>query len=153
MRSTPGHAPALSAGDRAFLQCARVARLATASAAGQPHVVPICFVFDGAALYTAIDAKPKRGDPRRLRRLQNVAQNPRAALLVDHYEEEWSRLRYVLVTGPAQILEVGPDRDRALALLRDKYPQYRGMPRFGEGPVIRIQPERVASWHGAPPAP
>ena len=135
--------------DRAFLHQARVGRLATASADAEPHVIPVCFVFDGNFIYSAIDAKPKRLDPRRLRRLVNIRQNPRACLVVDRYEEEWARLRYVLVSGRAEILEEGPDRDRALALLQEKYPQYRSMPGFGEGPVIRLVPGKFAAWRGA----
>ena len=129
---------------------ARVGRLATASTIGEPHVVPVCFVFDGSCLYSAIDAKPKRVEPHRLRRLLNLRENPRACLVVDHYEEEWARLRYVLVTGRAEILETGPDRERALMLLQEKYPQYRSMLGFGQGLVIRLIPEKVATWRGAP---
>jgi PPOX class probable F420-dependent enzyme len=88
----------ISPDDRAFLQQARVGRLATASGDGDPHVIPVCFVFDGTHLYSAIDAKPKRVAPPRLRRVQNLRANPRASLLVDHYDEDWTRLRYVLVT-------------------------------------------------------
>jgi PPOX class probable F420-dependent enzyme len=140
----------ISPEDRAFLHQARVGRLATASGDGEPHVIPVCFVFDGTCVYSAIDAKPKRVAPSRLRRLQNLRANPRASLLVDHYEEDWTRLRYVLVIGRAEILETGPDRERALALLREKYPQYRGMANFGHGPVIRLTPERLARWRDAP---
>jgi PPOX class probable F420-dependent enzyme len=142
----------LSPDDGAFLHQARVGRLATASAEGEPHVIPVCFVFDGASLYSAIDAKPKRVAPSKLRRMQNIRANPRACLLVDRYDEDWARLRYVLVVGRAEILQAGADRERALALLREKYPQYRAMPDFGAGPVIRLTPERVASWRGAAPA-
>jgi PPOX class probable F420-dependent enzyme len=139
----------LSPEDRAFLHQARVGHLATASAEGEPHVVPVCFVFDGTYLYSAIDAKPKRVTASRLRRLQNLRANPRASLLVDRYDEDWTRLRYVLVAGRAEILETGPDRERALDLLREKYPQYRSMAEFGQGPVIRLTPKRVTSWHAA----
>ena len=136
--------------DRSFLHQARVCRLATASPDGEPHVIPACFVFDGACLYSAIDAKPKRVAVSRLRRLQNLRANPRACLLVDQYEEAWERLRYVLVIGRAEILESGADRERALVLLQEKYPQYRAMADFGRGPVIRLTPDRVASWRGGP---
>ena len=142
----------LSREDQAFLHRARVARLATASAQGQPHVIPVCFVFDGSCLYSAVDSKPKRVTPSRLRRLQNLRENPRASLVVDHYEEEWARLRYVLVSGRAEILETGPDWERALVRLREKYPQYRAMPDFGRGPVIRLIPDRFASWRGGAPS-
>jgi PPOX class probable F420-dependent enzyme len=136
----------LSLADQAVLDGARVARLATASAAGEPHVVPVCFVRDEGCLYSAIDPKPKQGDPRQLRRLRNLRENDRAALLVDHYEEDWGRLHYLLLHCRAQIQDDGPNRERALGLLREKYPQYRAMPGFGEGPVIRLIPERAARW-------
>ncbi len=139
----------ISPDDRAFLHQARVGRLATASAEGEPHVIPVCFVFDGTCLYSAIDAKPKRVAVPRLRRLLNLRANPRASLVVDHYDEDWARLRYVLVIGRAEILEAGPDRERALTFLREKYPQYRDMANFGQGPVIRITPERVVGWRAS----
>lgn len=138
----------ISPEDRIFLEQARVGRLATASAGGEPHVVPVCFVFDGTCLYSAVDAKPKRVAPLKLRRLENLRENPRACLIVDHYEEDWTRLRYVLLFGRAEILEAGPDRGRAFTLLGEKYPQYRAMHDFGDGPVIRLTPERVVSWSG-----
>jgi PPOX class probable F420-dependent enzyme len=140
----------LSPDDRAFLHQARLGHLATASAGGEPHVVPVCFVFDGACLYSAIDAKPKRVAASKLRRLQNIQANPRATLVVDRYDEDWTRLRYVLVFCQAEILDAGADRERALVLLREKYPQYRTMPGFGQGPVIRLTPERVTSWSARP---
>lgn len=143
----------LSPEDRAFLQRARLGRLATASAGGEPHVIPVCYAFDGSAIYSAVDAKPKRVAAARLRRLKNLRENPRACLVVDHYEEDWARLRYVLLFGRAEILETGPDRARAFTLLREKYPQYRAMRGFGEGPVIRLRPERVVSWHSGASAP
>jgi len=136
----------LSPSDRAFLHQARVGHLATVSTEGAPHVVPVCFIFDGTCVYSAIDAKPKRVATSQLRRLRNIRANPRATFLVDRYDEDWRRLRYVLVFGRAEILDTGVDRQRALALLREKYPQYRTMPGFGQGPVIRVIPERVRSW-------
>jgi len=142
----------LSPEDQAFLHQARVARLATASATGEPHVVPVCFIFDGTYFYSAIDSKPKRVAAARLRRLQNLRENPRASLVIDHYEEDWARLRYVLVMGSSEILETGQDRERALDMLREKYPQYHAMRDFGQGPVIRLTPKRVVSWRGSPPA-
>ena len=143
----------LSPEDRSFLHQARVGRLATASAAGEPHVVPVCYVFDGKHVYSAIDSKPKRVAAARLRRLQNLRENPRATLVVDFYDEDWTRLRYVLVIGSAEILEAGHDRGRALGMLREKYPQYQAMRDYGQGPVIRLTPERIVCWRGAPTAP
>jgi len=125
----------------------RVARLGTADATGQPLVVPICYAWDGRAIYSAVDAKPKR--TRRLRRLRNILENPRVALVVDEYDEEWSRLRWVIVEGRADLLDAGADHARALDLLQTKYPQYRalGLPR--EGPVIRVVPRRFLTWRYA----
>jgi PPOX class probable F420-dependent enzyme len=122
----------------------RVARLGTADAAGRPLVVPICYAFDGRAIYSAVDAKPKR--TRRLRRLRNIAENPQVALVVDQYDEEWSRLRWVIVEGRADLLAAGADHTRALNLLQTKYPQYRAVGLPPEDPVIRIVPERFLAW-------
>jgi len=127
---------------------ARVGRLATADAKGRPHVIPVCFAFDGRHLYTAIDEKPKRAAPRRLRRVRNIEANPQVALVVDHYEEDWGRLRYVLVSGTARVIADGREHAAAIALLREKYPQYRAM-RLEGRPVITISPRRVAAWAGS----
>ena len=78
-----------------LLRESRVARLGTADRAGQPLVVPVCYVFDGRACFSAIDAKPKRIQAGRLRRLRNIAENPRVSLVVDRYDEEWTRLCWV----------------------------------------------------------
>ena len=128
-----------------MLREARVGRLATAGAEGQPHVIPVCFVFDGRSIYSPIDEKPKRSLPRGLRRIRNIEANPRVALVVDHYEEDWRQLRYLLVMGSAQLLEAGTEHARAIALLREKYPQYRAM-RLEEHPMIKITPRRVIAW-------
>lgn len=133
----------------AFVREARVARLATADAEGRPHVIPICFAFDGEHLYTAIDAKPKRVPPERLARIRNITANRQVAVVVDEYDEDWGRLRYVMLQGTASILREGADHRRAVDLLREKYPQYRAMASFGEGLlVIRIAPTHWAGWRG-----
>jgi PPOX class probable F420-dependent enzyme len=134
----------------ALLRQARVARLATASAAGEPHVVPVCFAFDGIRLFTAIDGKPKRVPRGNLRRVRNLQENPRICLVVDHYEEDWTRLRFVLITGHGDLVEAGPEWEHGWGLLREKYPQYQAMQALGSGPIIRILPERVAVWHASP---
>src|SRR5205807_5635767 len=90
---------------RRLLAGARVAHLATSGADGAPHNVPICFWFDGAAFYFAIDEKPKRQTGGALKRMRNIASNPRVALLIDHYEEDWAHLAYVLVHGVARVIE------------------------------------------------
>jgi PPOX class probable F420-dependent enzyme len=129
----------------ALLRDARVGRLATADAAGRPLVLPVCFALEGPHLYSAVDAKPKR--TRDLRRLRNIAENPAVSLVVDHYDEDWSRLAWTIVEGRAEVLEGGPGRARGVAALTAKYPQYRAMdlPRIA-GPVIRITTARILAW-------
>ena len=94
---------------RAHLAAARVGRLATVRPDGRPHVVVCCYALEGDRAWTAIDAKPKTGAP--LQRLANVRANPRASLLVDHYEEDWSRLWWVRLRGRARVLDDGVERD------------------------------------------
>lgn len=117
---------------------ARVGRLATVTADGRPHVVPVCFALAGGRIFTAVDAKPK--STRALRRLENVRATGRASLLVDHYEEDWSRLWWVRVDGAAEVV----DATEALDALAAKYEQYRTAP--PAGPAIAIVPERWRSW-------
>lgn len=130
----------------AFLQAQRVGRFATADAAGQPHVTPVCYAAVAAALYIALDAKPKRVEPQRLKRVRNIRANPQVALVVDHYSDDWRELAYLLVRGTADLLPPGADEHRhAVELLRDRYPQYRTMP-IAEQPVIAIRPLAVTAW-------
>jgi len=127
-----------------FLASRRVGHLATADAQAIPHLVPVCFVVSGGALYTTIDQKPK-GDVRALKRLRNITENPVASFVADRWDEDWTRLGWVMLRGPAQILDDGAEHDRAQALLRSRYPQYRKMELSGL-PVIAIRIERVISW-------
>jgi PPOX class probable F420-dependent enzyme len=126
----------------AFIVARRVAHLATADAAGVPHVVPACFVYSDGCFWIPVDEKPKR--TRRLKRLRNIEENPEVALVFDRYDEDWSRLGYVMVWGTASIVEGGPEHATALAALRERYPQYRTM-RLEERPAIRIEPRRAAA--------
>ena len=140
-------AAVLEDGERAFLEGRRVAHLATADAAGIPNVGPVCFALAGDIVYMTIDRKPKSGRP--LKRLRNIAENPNVTLTADRYDDDdWSRLRWVMVRGRAEILESGVEHDDAQARLRDKYPQYRAMD-LAPLPVIAIRIERVTSWSGA----
>jgi PPOX class probable F420-dependent enzyme len=123
---------------------ARVGRLATVSAAGEPHLVPVCFVLAGDVLYWAVDQKPKSS--RDLKRIQNLTANPVAELLVDHYEEDWRRLWWVRVSCAAEVLEGGPESEQALDLLAAKYAQYRE--RRPQGPVVRLRARRWSAWSG-----
>jgi PPOX class probable F420-dependent enzyme len=128
------------------LRRARVARLATADARGRPHVVPICFAAEAGAVYHAIDAKPKGRPAEGLRRVRNIVANPHVALLVDHYEEDWRRLWFVLVRGRARLLRRGAARARGLHLLRQKYAQYRRGMLPEDALVIAIRPHTVVTW-------
>src|SRR5262245_41068385 len=138
---------------REFIKAHRVARLATANAAGRPAVIPICYVFDGESFYSAIDQKPKRIDPTQLRRLRNIRVNPNVALVIDDYSEDWSELVYVLIHGVATIIdpdESAPvERATAIAALRSKYEQYRSMA-IDRNPLIKIAPNQVRLWSASP---
>jgi len=130
-----------------FITGARVGRLATADAGGQPMVVPICYAFDGAALYSAVDAKPKQTPPDGLKRIRNLRENPRVSIVIDEYEEDWTRLRYVIIQGQAEILTEGPQFAHGVDLLLAKYSQYRALGLARErGLMIRGTPSRVSSW-------
>ena len=127
-----------------FLSTARVAHLATADHAGAPHVVPVCYAIAETALYITIDDKPKRaGVP--LRRLRNIAENPAVCVTVDHYDEDWSRLAWVMLRGRADILAGGAEHDAAQALLRARYTQLVAM-NIERRPVIAVRVARVTSW-------
>jgi PPOX class probable F420-dependent enzyme len=134
----------LSEAQRRFLSSRRIAHLATADAAGVPYVVPVCFAVAEETLYITIDEKPK-GDPLRLRRLRNIAENPAVAIVVDRYDEDWTRLGWVLLRGRAEILSTGEEHDRAQALLQGRYPQLARMD-IAALPVIALPIERTASW-------
>jgi PPOX class probable F420-dependent enzyme len=133
---------------RRFLEAHRVGHVATAGADGAPHVVPVCYALDDAAVYFVADEKPKRGPAREILRIRNVRDNPRAALVVDDWDEDWTRLAWVLVRGPDAIVTDPAAHAAALGLLRLRYPQYRAM-RLDDparNPVVRIEPARVVAW-------
>lgn len=135
----------LSLGERQFLETRRVAHLATADSHAAPHVVPVCFALSDATLYITIDDKPKRDSGRPLKRLRNIADNPTVAIVVDHYDEDWTRLAWVMLRGRAEILTGGPEHDQAQAMLRARYRQLDAM-RIESLPVIAIRIERVTRW-------
>ena len=124
------------------LAAARVARLATTDPDGRPHLVPIVFALDGDTLYSAVDAKPKRS--KTLRRIENARERPDVTILVDHYEDDWSRLWWIRLRGRARVLDEGPELERAFALLREKYPQYGNEP--PGPPVLAIDVTEVRDW-------
>jgi PPOX class probable F420-dependent enzyme len=122
----------------------RVARLATADADGRPHLVPMVFAVSGETIYSAVDAKPKRTSA--LRRLANIAANPRVAVLVDRYDEDWSTLWWVRADGLGRVLpDPGlPEARLAVGLLTERYAQYREHP--PPGPVLAVDVERWSGW-------
>lgn len=126
-----------------FVNSRRMAHLATADGTGRPHVVPVCFAYVDGRFYIAIDEKPKR--TQRLKRVRNIEENPAVALVFDRYDDDWSRLGWVMVQGTASVIAGGPEHDRAVAALRERYEQYRSMA-LAERPVIRVTVEKVASW-------
>ena len=125
------------------LAAARVGRLATVTPVGRPHIVPVCFVLHDGRIFTAVDGKPKT--TRSLARLENVHATGRASLLVDHYEEDWSKLWWVRVDGVAEVVR----SDRAVDALAEKYEQYRE--ERPAGPLIAIAPEQWRSWVASEP--
>jgi PPOX class probable F420-dependent enzyme len=119
--------------------------MATSTKMGLPQVVPICFAFDGRCIYTAIDNKPKHAETMKLRRVVNIMNNPDVSIIVDRYDEDWRKLRFVMVRGRARILRSGREHDRGLCLLRKKYCQYHDM-NLDSRPIIRIIPTKITSW-------
>ncbi len=139
-----------SAEQTEFLAAQRVGRLATADARGNPHVVPVCFAIAGDTLYITIDEKPKRASDRPLKRLRNMMDNPSTAFVADRYDEDWTRLGWVMLRGRAEVLHDGQEHDHAQTLLRQRYPQYRSM-QLAELPVIALRIERATGWGNLSP--
>lgn len=129
-----------------FIRNHRVARLATVNSERQPSVVPICYAFDGKIIYSPIDQKLKRVEAMALKRVRNIQENAGVALVIDDYSEDWSELSYVLISGTAEIISSdATEHSGAVALLREKYPQYRSM-KIDDRPIIKISPARVKYW-------
>ena len=131
-----------------LIRSARTAHLATAAKSGQPHVIPICFVFDGKHLFSPIDEKRKRAAPTQLKRLRNIRENSNVALVIDHYDEDWRKLAYVLVFGKARIVQSGQKHRAAVLRLRAKYRQYGSMA-INQRPLIMLVPKRIVSWNSS----
>jgi PPOX class probable F420-dependent enzyme len=129
-----------------LLERIRVATLATLSADGRPHLVPVVFARDGSDLVTAVDGKPKTGKV--LARIENIARDPRVTLLAHLYDEDWSKLWWMRLDGTASLEESGEPFGRALTALRNRYPQYESVALTG--PVIRITVEKTATWESTP---
>jgi PPOX class probable F420-dependent enzyme len=127
---------------RQLVATARVGRLATLAPDGRLHLVPICFALDGDVLYSAVDDKPKRSG--RLQRIENVRVHSDVAVLVDHYEEDWSRLWWVRLRGKGRVVEQGQELELALRLLAEKYDEYQQRP--PRGPVLAIEIDEWRGW-------
>jgi PPOX class probable F420-dependent enzyme len=135
----------LSDHERRFLLTRRVGYLATADNQAVPHVLPVCFAISQDTLYITIDEKPKRVAGQALKRVRNIERNPMVAIIVDRYDEDWTRLGWVMLRGRAEILLAGTEHDRAQELLRSRYRQLAAMQIAGQ-PVIAVRLERVTSW-------
>jgi PPOX class probable F420-dependent enzyme len=127
---------------RRRLAGSKVAHLATVSAEGRPHIVPIVFALDGDTLYFAVDGKPKK--TARLARLKNIAANPAVSVLVDHYEDDWTSLWWVRADGTAHVVTGAADAERAIDLLAKRYQQY--VTERPGGPVVAIHIDRLTGW-------
>lgn len=140
------HRHALTPAEAAFVQQQRVARLATTDEDGIAYLVPFCYAFDGTYFYTPLDEKPKSVPVTQLRRVRNILANQHATLLVDQYDDDWSRLGYVQVQARAELLApADPRHAHALILLRARYVQYLTMV-LENAPVILLTPQHVNSW-------
>jgi PPOX class probable F420-dependent enzyme len=136
----------LSQAQGRFLDARRVAHLATADARGVPHVAPVCFAIADRTLYITIDEKPKRQAGRPLKRLRNIAENPAVAVVADRYDEDWTRLGWVILRGKAELLfPGGAEHARAQLLLCRRYRQLNAM-HIETLPVIAVRVEDVISW-------
>lgn len=136
---------------RTRLSASRVAHLATVTTAGLPHVVPCCFVLADDAIYSVVDGKPK--STMALKRLDNIRATPAASLVADHYDDDWRQLWWVRADGPATVVDpvgAAAERSTALALLADKYDQYRAD--TPEGPLLRIDVTDLTGWAFTPPS-
>jgi PPOX class probable F420-dependent enzyme len=132
-----------------FLDAGRVGHLATADRGGVPHVIPVCYAVTEEMVYITIDEKPKRRDIP-LKRIRNILENPHFSFVVDRWDEDWTRLGWVMLRGAAEILDSGAEHDRAQALLRQRYKQYRTMA-LEDLPVIALRVARAASWGNLSP--
>jgi PPOX class probable F420-dependent enzyme len=136
----------LTEAEIAFVQRQRVGRLATADAEGRPHVVPVCYAFDGARFYTPLDEKPKRVAATQLKRVRNITARPEVSLVIDRYDDDWSQLAYVQVAATAEMLEPNDEGyATAVELLRERYSQYRAMA-LEQSQIIALIPAVVVSW-------
>ena len=127
---------------RLLVSQARVGRLATVTASGKAHVVPVCFALIGEVVYSAVDHKPKRSTD--LRRIGNIVATGSTSLLVDHFEEDWSALWWVRLDGTGRLVADEVERVLAIGALTEKYEQYRQ--RRPDQAIIAIDVQHWMSW-------
>lgn len=143
----------LTEAEALFIQQQRVARLATADAKGHPHVVPVCYAFEGARFYIPLDEKPKHVAATQLKRVRNIEARPEVSLVIDRYSDDWSQLGYVQAAAHSELLGPGDEghatHATAVVLLRERYPQYRTMA-LEQSQIIALTPTAVVSWRVAP---
>jgi PPOX class probable F420-dependent enzyme len=139
---------ALPAALRSRLGTARIARLVSVGERGSPHAVPVCFVYYAGFFYSPIDRKPKRVEPEKLARLRNIAARPQVALLIDHYEKDWTKLWFVLIRGKAQVVRGSAERERrsVIRALKKKYRPYAAGMLADDATLIRIDPQHAFVW-------
>lgn len=130
---------------RCFMESQPVAHLATADQNGLPHVMPICFVNDAHSLFVAVDQKPKKPSDRPLKRIRNVIENPNVTVIIDRYDDDWTKLGWIMLRGTAEILHDGNEYVRSQNQLKSRYPQYRTMDLAGL-PVIAVRISKVTTW-------
>lgn len=135
----------ISAKLKSLITDSSIAYLSTVSHKGHPHIVPICFVLLDQNFYSLLDNKPKNVQVLKLRRVQNIISNPKVALIVNHYEDDWDKLWHVLIKGNGSIVANELERRAAIKSLKQKYEQYLHMD-VDLNPVIKIRPTNIVSW-------
>ena len=128
-----------------FIANHRIAHLATVDSGERPHAVPVVYAFDGEKLYSPVDDKPKHTGPYQFARVRNILANHRVVLVIDDYDDDWTKLAWVQVRGNAIIKAKGEEYEKGIDLLTVKYPQYKSMPLIGK-PLIIITPQKVVGW-------
>ena len=135
----------ISAKLKSLITDSSIAYLSTVSHKGHPHIVPICFVLLDQNFYSLLDNKPKNVQLLKLKRVQNIISNPKVALIVNHYEDDWDKLWHVLIKGNGSIVSNELERRAAIKSLKQKYGQYLHMD-VDLNPVIKIKPTNIVSW-------
>ena len=130
-----------------YISRKRIAHFATSDSNGLPTVIPVCHVFNNGIIYSPLDKKSKKVEPKKLKRVRNILNNPNVSLVLDEYHDDWEKLSYLIIQGHASLIDHGQEYSRALMLLCEKYEQYREMKLDTLGlPIIKILPDKIISW-------